>query len=237
MEKVKEYLIGIICFILLIVMFIVFLEYVHIFGALYLILFAVTIIIYVVTMIKNSKYAEILGKAIMVFLVIGVLSILFRTQMISYGTRYIRYLTTTIVGNNNAYSGYDKISIHDSKSDEVRELSIEGDGTCREYTPDEDIEFETCKIDFSKNDYVLLWLYTFNYMDKIEYRINNGYWIKTAGKSDIESSENIGLFKDDYIYSVYKIKLDYKKIKNGKNTVRIKYGKKENTFSFEVNKK
>ena len=151
MEKVKEYVIGIIGLILLFALFVIFMEYVHIFGALYLVLFAITIIIYVVTMIKKSKYVEIIGKTIMVFLVIGVLSIFFRTQMISYGTRYIRYLTTTVLGNNNSYSGYSKISIHDSKNDEIRELSIERDGSCIEYTPDEDKEFETCKIDFTKN--------------------------------------------------------------------------------------
>ena len=53
MEKVKEYFIGIIFFIIMTVLFIMFLENIYIFGAIYIILFIISLLIFIIMNLRK----------------------------------------------------------------------------------------------------------------------------------------------------------------------------------------
>ena len=209
MEQIKENILGVITFIAVIILFLFFLNNIYIFGAINI------------------------G-----FLIAGVLSILFGTQMLSYGIRYIRYGTEILFNKTNYSLFYDELILYDSSHDIKNEYMIEKDNSCTEYLQEEDINKSPCEIILLNKEDASLRFSISNYMGKIEYKINNSNWknVTTEISDYTIKSKYIGLFKNDYIEGNYYIGFDSNNLKNGKNIISIKYREKEEKFVFNLKK-
>ena len=238
MEQIKENILGVITFIAVIILFLFFLNNIYIFGAIYIILFITAILIYIVLILKKNKYKELLKKINIGFLIAGVLSILFGTQMLSYGIRYIRYGTEILFNKTNYSLFYDELILYDSSHDIKNEYMIEKDNSCTEYLQEEDINKSPCEIILLNKEDASLRFSISNYMGKIEYKINNSNWknVTTEISDYTIKSKYIGLFKNDYIEGNYYNGFDSNNLKNGKNIISIKYREKEEKFVFNLKK-
>lgn len=239
MEKVKQYLFGILSFIIMIILLIIFMDKIFIFGAVYLILFIIAFLIDVFMIVKNNKHHEIMKKIIYIFFIIGLLSVMFGTKMISYGTRYIRYSFNVLFNKTNYALYYDQINIYNRSDHYKRVLSIESNKNCTEIlnSDGDDINTLPCEVELSKNEELSLDFITKNYMGQIEYKINNQSWknIKNDASNYTIRSDSINLFKKDYVKGNYHIKVYKKTLIKGENEIRIKYREKEEVFIFKYN--
>ena len=238
MNKIKEYVIGIITFVLMIIVFCFFMDNVYIFGAIYLIITPIVFLIYLFAPV-NEKYREILKNTSVAFLSIGVISIFLGTRMITYGMRYIRYNGEILLNKENYGLYFEEISIYNESTKKDKTYVIDDGETCTEYLKDDEITTTPCIIHTTKNDSINFKIGTSNYMGKIEYKINDGDWIKENSNTshfDIDS-KYVGLFKEDYIYGDYIFSFKYNDLKTGDNTVSVKFREKEKKFIFKNNVK
>ena len=236
MNNIKEYIIGIISLIIMIALFIIFLEYIYIFGALYLILFTISIIVFIILVLKNNKNKELFKKINIAFLAIGIISIIFGTQMISYGLRYLRFNTEILINKQTYVLYFDEIHIYNPSTFEENFYTIESDHSCTNYSNDEEINTSPCEITILDKDEVSIKLSLTNYFGNIEYKFNDGNWKETKGGNYTLKSKYVGLFKKEYIYSDYSFPIDNDQLIDGENMIRIKYREKEVEFIFKYNK-